>query len=377
MESLVNYAQPKICMTFRQAWTRGLLVSGVLLVILVGTGIAADIATLRRKAEAGDATAQYELGRAYDKGKGVEEDEVEASRWYSRAGRQGHKKALYELGDQHFFGAGDVPFDRVRSYAYWDLAAARGHFFARFRRNALSRFLTAGQVASATIIGQQFMAGGAGGVGVPGKGGGTAFFITSNGYLATNEHVVRKAAKITAVQGKNKWTVKVIAVDTKNDLAILKIDGGGFPVLPIAASRSARLGLNILVIGFPVPYAVGTDPTLTKGIINKMSGFQGAKSQFQVSAPIQDGSSGSPLLNEKHQVIGVIRSSLVGANRLKNDPNQNANFAVKSDLLMILIKKHPELFQALLPVNPAAKENFDAAVQAGVAATVRLETERE
>ena len=377
MESLVNYAQPKICMTFRHAWTRGLLVSGVLLVISVGTGVAADIATLRRKAEAGDAAAQYELGRAYDKGKGVEEDEVEASRWYSRAGRQGHKKALYELGSQHFFGAGDVPFDRVRSYAYWDLAAARGHSFARFRRNALSRFLTAGQVASATIIGQQFMAGGAGGVGVPGKVSGTAFFITSNGYLATNEHVVRKAVKLTAVQGKNKWPVKVIAVDTKNDLAILKIDGGGFPVLPIAASRSARLGLNILVIGFPVPNAVGTDPTLTKGIINKMSGFQGAKSQFQVSAPIQNGSSGSPLLNEKRQVIGVITSSLVGANRRKDDPNQNANFAVKSDLLMILIKKHPEVFQSLLPVNPAAKENFDAAVQAGVAATVRLETERE
>lgn len=377
MESLVNYAQPKICMTFRHAWTRGLLVSGVLLVISVGTGVAADIATLRKKAEAGDATAQYELGRAYDKGKGVEEDEVEASRWYSRAGRQGHKKALYELGDQHFFGAGDVPFDRVRSYAYWDLAAARGHSFARFRRNALSRFLTAGQVASATIIGQQFMAGGAGGVGVPGNGGGTAFFITSNGYLATNEHVVRSATKLTAVQGKNKWPVKVIAVDVKHDLAILKIDGGGFPVLPIAASRSARLGLNILVIGFPVPNAVGTDPTLTKGIINKMSGFQGATSQFQVSAPIQDGSSGSPLLNEKHQVIGVITSSLVGANRRKDDPNQNANFAVKSDLLMILIKKHPEVFRALLPVNPAAKENFDTAVQAGVAATVRLETERE
>ena len=336
-----------------------------------------DIEKLRESAKAGDAESQYKMGRAYDKGKGVEKDEVEATRWYARAGRQGHKKALYELGHQYFFGAGKVPFDRVRSYAFWDLAAARGHSWARLRRNALSRFLSPGQIASATVIGQQFMNGGAGGIGIPGKGRGTGFFITSNGYLVTNEHVVRGATQLTVVHNKKKRPARIIGVDAKNDLAILKVEGGGFPVLPIASSQPVKLGLTILVIGFPVPNAVGNDPTLTKGIINKVSGFQGNKNQFQVSAPIQDGSSGSPLMNEKSQVIGVISSSLVGANRRKNDPNQNANFATKSDLLMRLIKKHPQVLQGLRAVDPAAKQNFGAAVQAGVAATIRLVTERK
>ena len=354
-----------------------LLVAGFCALSVSSVIAADDIEKLSESAKAGDAESQYKMGRAYDKGKGVEKDEVEATRWYARAGRQGHKKALYELGHQYFFGSGKVPFDRVRSYAFWDLAAARGHSWARLRRNALSRFLSPGQVASATVIGQQFMKGGAGGIGIPGRGSGTGFFITSNGYLVTNEHVVRRATKLTVVHNKKKRLAKVIGVDAKNDLAILKVEGGGFPVLPVTSSQPVKLGLTILVIGFPVPDAVGNDPTLTKGIINKVSGFQGNKNQFQVSAPIQDGSSGSPLLNEKSQVIGVISSSLVGANRRKNGPNQNANFATKSDLLMRLIKKHPKVLPGLRAVNPAAKQNFGAAVQAGVAATVRLVIERK
>ena len=100
--------------------------------------VAGDLDELRQKADQGDRDAQYKLGRLYDKGKEVPEDEVKAVYWYSKSGRQGHKKALYELGHQCFFGSGDVPFDRVRSYAFWDLAAARGHGWARLRRNALS-----------------------------------------------------------------------------------------------------------------------------------------------------------------------------------------------------------------------------------------------
>jgi len=351
MESLVNYAQPKICMTFRHAWTRGLLVSGVLLVILVGTGVAADIATLRRKAEAADAAAQYELGRAYDKGKGVEEDEVEASRWYARAGRQGHKNALYELGDQHFFGAGDVPFDRVRSYAYWDLAAARGHFFARFRRNALARFLTAGQVASATIIGQQFMAGGARGVGIPGPTTGTAFFISSNGYLVTNEHVIENATKLTAVQGKKKWPVKVIAVDAINDLAVLKIDGGGFKALPVISSRQLREGSKVFTFGHPNPSLQGLDAVYTSGEISKLSGIKDDPRMFQISVPVQNGNSGGALVDEYGNVVGVVVGRL-NVNEA-GKPLQNVNYAVKSTRLLLLLEEQvPKAGEKLKESHP-------------------------
>jgi len=352
----VNEDQPKICVKLGHAWAQRLLVSGLLLMSLVGTGVAADIAKLRRTAEAGDATAQYELGRAFDKGKGVEEDELEASRWYARAGRQGHKKALYELGDQHFFGAGDVPFDRVRSYAYWDLAAARGHFFARLRRNALARFLTAGQVASATIIGQQFMAGGARAVGTPGPAAsGTAFFISSDGYLVTNEHVVGNATKLTAVQGKKKWPVKVIAVDAINDLAVLKIDGGSFKALPVISSRRLREGSKVFTFGHPNPSLQGLDAVYTSGEISKLSGIKDDPRMFQISVPIQAGNSGGALVDEHGNVVGVVVARLNALKLLAETGKlpQNVNYAVKSTRLLLLLEEQiPKAGEKLKESHP-------------------------
>ncbi|MDC0176110.1 tetratricopeptide repeat-containing serine protease family protein [Planctomycetaceae bacterium] len=357
-----------------QQFTRHvLLLAAAFLSTTVATGFAANIEDLNQKAEAGDAQAQYELGRAYDKGKGVDEDDVEAARWYSRAGKQGHAKALYELGHQYFFGSGKVPFDRVRAYAYWDLAAARGHFWARGRRNLLSRQLSRGQIVAAMTIGQQFMAGGAQqAVQKPGKGHGTGFFISGNGFLVTNHHVVEGASTITVIQRKKRLTAKVIAMDPKNDLAILKVDGN-FDALPVVDTTSVKLGLSVLTVGHPLSNSLGNDPTLTKGIVSRLSGFQGNKKELQVSAQIQPGSSGSGLVNEKGEVIGVMQSSLVATKRVKDVP-QNINFAIKSDQLLKLIQKHPEVSKALKKGNAKAKPNFQKAVETAVKATVLLET---
>ena len=261
----------------QQATSHVLLLVAAFLSTTVATGFAANIEDLNQKAAAGDAQAQYELGRAYDKGKGVDEDDVEAARWYSRAGKQGHAKALYELGHQYFFGSGKVPFDRVRAYAFWDLAAARGHFWARGRRNLLSRQLSSGQIVAALIIGQHFMADGAQqGVQKSGPRHGTGFFITGNGFLVTNHHVVKGASTITVIQRKKRLTAKVIAMDSKNDLENLKVEGN-FDALPIIETTTVRLGLSVLTVGHPLSDSLGTDPTLTKGIVSRLSGFQGDK----------------------------------------------------------------------------------------------------
>ena len=78
------------------------------------------------RAEAGDAAAQYSLGRMYDSGHGILEDDAEAAHWYRRAAEQGHARAQYNLGLRYDFGAG-VPEDAAEAVRWYRLAAEQGY----------------------------------------------------------------------------------------------------------------------------------------------------------------------------------------------------------------------------------------------------------
>jgi len=79
---------------------------------------------------------------------------------------------------------------------------------------------------------------------------GTVFFITDDGYLISNYHVVKDAAKVRLVTSAGLIDAKVVQVDAANDLVMLKADGR-FEPLPIAASRTVALGGTVTTIGFP------------------------------------------------------------------------------------------------------------------------------
>ena len=78
---------------------------------------------------------------------------------------------------------------------------------------------------------------------------GSGFFITDDGFLITNEHVVRDSTQIRVVSDEGLLNVKVVKVDAANDLALLKVEGR-FAPLPIAASRTVRLGSTVATVGF-------------------------------------------------------------------------------------------------------------------------------
>ena len=88
---------------------------------------------------------------------------------------------------------------------------------------------------------------------------GAGFFITDDGYLISNYHVVKAATKVRLVTSAGTIDAKVIQVDAANDLALLKAVGK-FSPLPIAASRSAHLGGTVATIGFPDPSLQGFSP---------------------------------------------------------------------------------------------------------------------
>jgi len=146
---------------------------------------------------------------------------------------------------------------------------------------------------------------------------GSGFFIESNGYIMTNNHVIEAAvldkSKITVKLANNKeYTASVVGRDTSYDLAILKIDVTGAPALVLGNSDSVQVGDPVIAIGSPL----GLQGTVTSGIISaknrpvttssdNTSGENAFIDALQTDAAINPGNSGGPLVDATGAVIGV------------------------------------------------------------------------
>lgn len=168
---------------------------------------------------------------------------------------------------------------------------------------------------------------------------GSGFAIGSN-YVVTNFHVVEeaKSIRIRGVNGdfSTSFDAHVVKSDPSSDLAILQID---FPLsitdIPYSLkSQLSEVGEDIYVLGYPLTASMGEEIKLTTGIISSQTGFQGSISQYQVSAPIQPGNSGSPLLDKNGYLIGVVSS--------KHLDTENVSYVVKSTYLRNLLDLLPD-----------------------------------
>lgn len=171
-----------------------------------------------------------------------------------------------------------------------------------------------------------------------GKSSGTGFFVSSNGYIITNNHVVEGARniKVTKVNGDSykKYNAKVEVSDKQNDLAIIKITDPSFSsigVLPYTFKfMAANVGEDCFVLGYPLVSTMGTDIKLTNGIISSRTGFNGSVSEYQMTAPVQPGNSGGPLFDKSGNIIGVVCAKHTGA--------ENAGYAVKASYIRNLVE---------------------------------------
>jgi len=166
---------------------------------------------------------------------------------------------------------------------------------------------------------------------------GTGFFITSSGYIATNNHVIDSEGTISVRLSNGKFAkATVVRQDRQNDLAIIKVEGGGYKSLNLQPSTDVKRGTKSYTLGFPLPTLQGVESKLTDGIISSLSGAEDAPTNFQISNPIQPGASGSPLFTEDGKVIGVVVSTLstIETAQIANGLTQNINYAVKSSYLI-------------------------------------------
>ncbi|MFN0121040.1 MAG: trypsin-like peptidase domain-containing protein, partial [Blastocatellia bacterium] len=140
----------------------------------------------------------------------------------------------------------------------------------------------------------------------PQRGTGTGFIIDPDGFIVTNQHVIRNVdrIKVRLADGR-EFRAAVRGSDTETDLAVLKIDTTGLPVLPIGNSDDIRVGDPVIAIGNPLEY----DYTVTTGIISakgrKVYNNTPFEEFLQTDAAINRGNSGGPLLNMEGEVVGV------------------------------------------------------------------------
>jgi len=162
---------------------------------------------------------------------------------------------------------------------------------------------------------------------------GTGFFVSDNGVVVTCAHVIEDAAKITVKINNTEYTAQVLAKNANTDLAILKINYKNSNHFKIRNFGNSSLGDKVFVLGFPLSDFLGSDIRLTDGIVSAKSGMNSDQNYFQLSAPIQLGNSGGPILNSSFEVIGVAAAKLNEMAALVSTGSlpQNVNFGVKSE----------------------------------------------
>jgi S1-C subfamily serine protease len=199
---------------------------------------------------------------------------------------------------------------------------------------------------------------------------GTGFFITGDGYLISNYHVVKDTAKVRLGTGAGLIDATVVKVDVANDLALLKA-AGRFAPLPVAASRGVKLGGLVATVGFPNIGLQGFSPKLAKGEIASLSGSRDDPRYFQISVPVQPGNSGGALVDEHGNVVGVVSAKLDASVALAASGAlpENVNYAVKSSFLLSFLESVPAV-SAKLKDPVTADRKFEDVVKSAQDAAV-------
>jgi serine protease Do len=159
---------------------------------------------------------------------------------------------------------------------------------------------------------------------------GSGFIVTPDGYILTNEHVVGHADQIEVTLSDNRrLKARVIGLDQESDLAVIKIDATGLPIVVLGNSDDVEQGDWVLALGSPF----GLSQTLTAGIVSATGREIANAPQYskfiQTDASINPGNSGGPLVSMHGEVIGINTMILSGSSQ----GNVGIGFAIASNIV--------------------------------------------
>lgn len=196
------------------------------------------------------------------------------------------------------------------------------------------------------------------------KSSGSGFFLTSNGIIATNAHVVENAetlkVQLSNEIGNFEYSAKVLLLDNKNDVALIKIDDekfNGMSEIPYSIVSKAEIGEKAFTIGYPLNDVMGTNYKVTDGIVSSVSGIGDDMRYYQISVPLQPGNSGGPLFNNSGNVIGITSARL--NSKAVGTEVENVNYAIKISYLLNLYNMLPNSEKLKTAPSQSTKELQD------------------
>lgn len=173
---------------------------------------------------------------------------------------------------------------------------------------------------------------------------GSGFLISTDGFVLTNEHVVHNAAEIVVSLSNGKTAeAKLIGSDYVTDLALIKIEGNGYPFLKFGDSDDVIIGEWVIAIGNPYGlFEINSKPTVTVGVVSAVDRDFGRQSNdrvyqdmIQTDAAINQGNSGGPLVNSLGEVIGMNTFIYTGQ---YNSGSIGLGFAMPSNRMLRVLK---------------------------------------
>lgn len=167
------------------------------------------------------------------------------------------------------------------------------------------------------------------------RGGTGSGVVIGHGLVLTNQHVVARCSAIDTLLAGQRLPAKLRRADAAVDLALLEVPG--LPAVPSPGLRAqAAIGEPVMVAGFPLQGVLSSDLIVTDGLVNSLAGLAGNKTQMQISAPVQPGNSGGPLLDRQGNLVGLVVAKLdaLRALVLTGDIPQNINFAIRPEVLV-------------------------------------------
>jgi TPR repeat protein len=347
-----------------------------------GAGVPKDaikaVEWYRKAAEQGFANAQNNLGYAYANGEGVSKDDVKAFKWYLKAATQGLAVAQLNLGRAYTQGKNK---DWVSAYAWFNLAAAQGDTDAQTVRDIVEKILTDNQrmegqrLASNWKPGDTLIARSADRFNQSDKTTtngkpriqhtGTAFTVSHQGHALTNYHLINGCTEVI-VAGR-EGVAKVITSDSVNDLALLKITDKSDSYAKLNPDPGKlRQGEDIVVFGYPLNFALSSGGNLTPGTLSALTGLGNNTNQIQITAPVQPGSSGSPVMDKKGNVVAVVSMSLDDGkiSKLTGQVGQNVNFAVNGQTVKAFLDTNNVPYETGGGFFSSEQSNVDIAEEA-------------
>jgi serine protease Do len=187
---------------------------------------------------------------------------------------------------------------------------------------------------------------------------GTGFFVATNGALITNAHVVENCAAIHVTTSEGATSdAKIVARDVRNDLALLGTD---LTAKKVAALRaSIRLGEPVEAFGYPFADVLAKSGNFTLGNVSALVGIGEDSRYLQISAPVQPGNSGGPLLDQNGNLVGVVSAKLNALRVMvatNGDIPENVNFAIKASIVTSFMEANSVAYTtggATQPIPPA------------------------